>query len=105
VAEQIPEPGQAARQATRHAYSGWFAVPPRGSKAPASAACEQAPASLGTPTVISSVSRVADDTALGIMTACHRALSAGSRPAEALALVIVTRPHAPLTPSACSGTG
>ena len=40
---------------------------------------------LGTPTVISSVSRVDDETALAIMTAYHRALSAGSRPAEALA--------------------
>jgi CHAT domain-containing protein len=40
---------------------------------------------LGTPTVISSVSRVDDETALAIMTAYHRALSAGARPAEALA--------------------
>src|SRR5262249_21022489 len=35
---------------------------------------------IGTPTVISSVSRVADDTALGVMTAYHRALLAGRRP-------------------------
>ena len=41
---------------------------------------------LGTATVISSVSRVDDETALAIMTAYHRALSAGARPAEALAL-------------------
>ena len=40
---------------------------------------------LGTATVISSVSRVDDETALAIMTAYHRALSAGLRPAEALA--------------------
>ena len=40
---------------------------------------------LGTATVISSVSRVDDETALAIMTAYHRALSAGARPAEALA--------------------
>jgi tetratricopeptide (TPR) repeat protein len=66
---------------------------------------------LGTPTVISSVSRVADDTALGIMTAYHRALSAGSRPAEALALAAVhaapayEAPDAPLTPFVCFGAG
>lgn len=41
---------------------------------------------LGTATVISSVSRVDDETALSVMTAYHRALSAGVRPAEALAL-------------------
>lgn len=40
---------------------------------------------LGTATVISSVSRVDDETALAIMTAYHQALSAGVRPAEALA--------------------
>ena len=66
---------------------------------------------LGTPTVISSVSRVADDTALAIMTAYHRALSAGSRPAEALALATVhatptdEAPDTPLTPFVCFGAG
>ncbi|WP_300614553.1 CHAT domain-containing protein, partial [Trebonia sp.] len=61
---------------------------------------------IGTPTVISSVSRVADDAALGIMTAYHRALSAGSRPAEALALAgIPASAGEPLTPFVCFGTG
>jgi CHAT domain-containing protein len=66
---------------------------------------------LGTPTVISSVSRVDDETALGIMTAYHRALSAGSRPAEALALAAVHAapadgaPDALLTPFVCFGAG
>ena len=66
---------------------------------------------LGTSTVISSVSRVADETALGIMTAYHRALSAGSRPAEALALAAVhaapadEAPDALLTPFVCFGAG
>lgn len=66
---------------------------------------------LGTSTVISSVSRVADETALGIMTAYHRALSAGSRPAEALALAAVHAapaeegPDALLTPFVCFGAG
>lgn len=56
---------------------------------------------MGTPTVISSVSRVDDDTALGVMTAYHRALSAGARPAEALALAADGR----LTPFVCFGAG
>jgi tetratricopeptide (TPR) repeat protein len=66
---------------------------------------------LGTSTVISSVSRVADETALGIMTAYHRALSAGSRPAEALALAAVHEApvgeatDALLTPFVCFGAG
>jgi CHAT domain-containing protein len=67
---------------------------------------------LGTDTVISSVSRVDDETALALMTAYHRALSAGFRPAEALALA--GRPHAgpaddaldaPLAPFVCFGAG
>jgi tetratricopeptide (TPR) repeat protein len=56
---------------------------------------------IGTPTVISSVCRVADDSALGVMTAYHRALSAGARPAEALALAADER----LTPFVCFGAG
>ena len=40
---------------------------------------------VGTATVISSVARVADDAAVGIMTAYHRRLAAGARPAKALA--------------------
>jgi CHAT domain-containing protein len=67
---------------------------------------------LGTATVISSVSRVDDETALALMTAYHRALSAGFRPAEALALA--GPPHAgpaddaldaPLAPFVCFGAG
>jgi tetratricopeptide (TPR) repeat protein len=62
---------------------------------------------LGTPTVISSVSRVADETALAIMTAYHRALSAGCRPAQALALAAVygSPSGATLTPFVCFGAG
>ena len=70
---------------------------------------------LGTATVISSVSRVDDETALALMTAYHRALSAGSRPAEALALAADPSPadaspadlavNAPLTPFVCFGAG
>ena len=73
---------------------------------------------LGTATVISSVSRVDDQTALALMTAYHRALSAGSRPAEALALAAVgpaaagadassadLAVDAPLTPFVCFGAG
>ncbi|MBO0804035.1 MAG: CHAT domain-containing protein [Nocardiopsaceae bacterium] len=40
---------------------------------------------VGTPTVISSVNRVADDASVGVMSAYHRALRSGARPAEALA--------------------
>ena len=62
---------------------------------------------LGTATVISSVSRVDDETALGIMTAYHRALTAGSRPAEALALAVPSDESldAPVTPFVCFGAG
>jgi tetratricopeptide (TPR) repeat protein len=71
---------------------------------------------LGTATVISSVSRVDDETALDVMTAYHRALSAGSRPAEALALAgarptpadgapAAGEPDAALTPFVCFGAG
>jgi tetratricopeptide (TPR) repeat protein len=60
----------------------------------------------GTPTVISSVSRVADEVAFGVMTSYHRALSAGARPARALALA--AGPDAtgePLMPFVCFGAG
>ena len=71
---------------------------------------------LGTATVISSVSRVDDETALALMTAYHRALSAGSRPAEALALAAAGPGPADaspadlavnvlLTPFVCFGAG
>jgi hypothetical protein len=71
---------------------------------------------LGTTTVISSVSRVDDETALATMTAYHRALSTGLRPAEALALAGVhagpaeatagdLAVGAPLAPFVCFGAG
>ena len=56
----------------------------------------------GTPTVISSVTRVADDIAPAIMTAYHRALRKGLRPAEALADASAA---APLAPFVCFGAG
>jgi len=57
---------------------------------------------IGTATVISSVTRVADDITPGIMTAYHRALSAGTRPAEALAAACAREP---LSPFVCFGAG
>jgi tetratricopeptide (TPR) repeat protein len=70
---------------------------------------------LGTATVISSVSRVDDEIALATMTAYHRALSAGARPAEALALAgahagpagVAPAPTAldPIAPFVCFGAG
>jgi hypothetical protein len=57
---------------------------------------------IGTPTVISSVSRVADEVAFGVMTAYHRALSTGTGPALALALAAADEP---LTPFVCFGVG
>jgi tetratricopeptide (TPR) repeat protein len=59
---------------------------------------------IGTPTVISSVSRVADDAAFGVMTAYHRALSAGDRPARALAVAAAAADE-PFTPFVCFGAG
>jgi CHAT domain-containing protein len=56
----------------------------------------------GTPTVISSVTRVADDIAPAIMTAYHRALRKGLRPAEALAAASAADP---LSPFVCFGAG
>ena len=57
---------------------------------------------IGTPTVISSVSRVADDSAVGVMTAYHRALKSGNRPAEALAAASETEQFSAFV---CFGTG
>jgi tetratricopeptide (TPR) repeat protein len=57
---------------------------------------------VGTATVISSVTRVADEGAVGIMTAYHRALRAGARPAEALAGAARAEP---LSPFVCFGSG
>ena len=57
---------------------------------------------MGTATVTSSVTRVADDAAVGIMTAYHRLLAAGVRPAEALAGATATEPFSPFL---CFGGG
>jgi hypothetical protein len=57
---------------------------------------------IGTPTVVSSVTRVADDAAVGVMTAYHRALRAGARPAEALAAASETEEFSPFV---CFGAG
>jgi tetratricopeptide (TPR) repeat protein len=57
---------------------------------------------IGTPTVISSVTRVADEAAVGVMTAYHRALKTGVRPAEALAAASEAEPFSPFV---CFGAG
>jgi CHAT domain-containing protein len=57
---------------------------------------------VGTATVISSVSRVADDAAVGMMTAYHRLLAAGTRPAQALAEAALTEEFSPFV---CFGGG
>ena len=56
----------------------------------------------GTATVTSSVTRVADDAAVGTMTAYHRLLAAGTRPAEALAGATGSEPFSPFV---CFGGG
>jgi tetratricopeptide (TPR) repeat protein len=56
----------------------------------------------GTATVIASVARVADDASVRLMTAYHRALQAGDRPAEALARSALAEP---LSPFICFGSG
>jgi CHAT domain-containing protein len=56
----------------------------------------------GTATVIASVARVADDASVRLMTAYHRALQAGDRPAEALARSAQAEP---LSPFICFGSG
>ncbi len=57
---------------------------------------------VGTATVISSVARVADDAAVGIMTGYHRGLAAGARPAKALAEAVLPEPFSPFI---CFGAG
>jgi CHAT domain-containing protein len=57
---------------------------------------------VGTATVISSVARVADDDAVGIMTSYHRGLAAGAGPAQALADAVRSEPFSPLV---CFGAG
>jgi hypothetical protein len=57
---------------------------------------------IGTATVISSVARVADDAAVGVMTAYHQRLTAGARPAEALAGAAAGEPFSPFV---CFGCG
>jgi tetratricopeptide (TPR) repeat protein len=57
---------------------------------------------VGTATVISSVARVADEAAVGIMTAYHRRLTAGARPAKALAEAAAAEPFSPFV---CFGSG
>jgi hypothetical protein len=57
---------------------------------------------VGTATVISSVTRVADSAAMDVMTAYHRALRGGSRPAEALAEAAATEEFSPFV---CFGAG
>ena len=57
---------------------------------------------IGTGTVTSSVTRVGDDDAVGMMTAYHRLLAAGTRPAEALAEATAAEPFSPFV---CFGGG
>ena len=57
---------------------------------------------MGTATVTSSVTRVADDAAVGTMTAYHRLLATGTRPAEALARATAAEPFSPFV---CFGGG
>jgi tetratricopeptide (TPR) repeat protein len=57
---------------------------------------------VGAATVISSVARVADDAAVGVMTAYHRRLAAGAGPARALAEAGEVEPFSPFV---CFGSG
>jgi tetratricopeptide (TPR) repeat protein len=57
---------------------------------------------IGTATVTSSVTRVGDDDAVGMMTAYHRLLAAGTSPAEALAAATASEPFSPFV---CFGAG
>jgi hypothetical protein len=57
---------------------------------------------VGTATVIASVARVADDAAVEVMTAYHRLLAVGARPARALAEAVSIEP---LSPFQCFGSG
>ena len=56
----------------------------------------------GSATVISSVARVADETAVGVMTGYHRALAGGTGPASALAEAVGGEPFSPFV---CFGAG
>ena len=56
----------------------------------------------GTATVISSVARLDDNAAAGMMIGYHRALAAGARPAMALAEAVLAEP---LSPFVCFGSG
>jgi tetratricopeptide (TPR) repeat protein len=56
----------------------------------------------GTATVIASVARVADEAAVGIMTAYHQRLAAGTGPARALAEAGAAEPFSPFV---CFGSG
>ena len=58
---------------------------------------------IGTPTVISSVTRVQDGVAFDVMTAYHRALSEGARPAQALAMAAAPAPGTALVPQIAPG--
>ncbi len=57
---------------------------------------------IGTATVTASVTRVGDAAAVGTMTAYHRLLAAGTRPAEALAAATADEPFSPFV---CFGGG
>ena len=57
---------------------------------------------IGTATVTASVTRVGDDAAVDTMTAYHRLLTAGIRPAEALAAATAGEPYSPFV---CFGGG
>ena len=57
---------------------------------------------IGTATVISSVARVADDAAVGVMSTYHQRLTAGVRPARALAEAAAAEPFSPFV---CFGSG
>jgi CHAT domain len=57
---------------------------------------------IGTANVIASVTRVPDEHAVGVMTAYHRALAAGTRPAQALAAAAAAEP---LSSFVCFGAG
>jgi CHAT domain len=57
---------------------------------------------IGTATVTASVTRVGDDAAVDTMTAYHRLLAAGTRPAEALAAATADEPFSPFI---CFGAG
>jgi CHAT domain-containing protein len=57
---------------------------------------------IGTATVTSSVTRVGDAAAVGMMTAYHRLLATGARPAQALAEAALTEEFSPFV---CFGGG